>query len=124
MKTNELKTETVKDDVWIPTTCLMYYNTCSIKVHRVNGVAVKIEGNPDSPQNADKLCAKGISGIMTLYSPHRVKTPLKRTNPEKGLGVDPKWAEISWEEALGTVVEKLKKVTEKTLLGQIGFELQ
>ncbi len=113
MTVNVPKGETVKDDVWILTTCLMCYNNCSIKVHRVNGVVIKIEANPDSPQNLGKLCAKGNSGIMTLYSPHRVKTPLKRTNPEKGLGVDPKWAEISWDEALDIVTEKLKKVREE-----------
>ena len=105
--------QTVKDDAWIPTACLMCYNNCSIKVHRVNGVAVKIEGNPDSPQNMGKLCAKGNAGIMTLYSPYRVITPLKRTNPEKGIGVDPKWVEISWEEALDVITEKLKKVREE-----------
>jgi len=36
--------------------------------------------------------------------------PLKRTNPEKGLHVDPKWKEISWEEAIGEIVDKLKNV--------------
>jgi molybdopterin-containing oxidoreductase family molybdopterin binding subunit len=91
----------------------MCYNACSIKAHRVNGTVVKIEGNPDSPQNVDKICAKAQASIMSLYSPTRIKAPLKRTNPEKGIGVDPKWAEISWDEALDTVVEKLKKVREE-----------
>ena len=57
---------------------------------------------------------------MTLYSPNRVTTPLKRTNPEKGIGVDPKWVEISWAEAIDTVVEKLKKVRAEDPRGFIG----
>jgi len=112
MKVSKHETETIKDDVWIKSTCLMCYNNCSIRVHRVNGVVIKIEGDPDAPQNAEKICAKGLAGIMSLYSPSRVKSPLKRTNPEKGIGVDPKWVEISWDEALDIATERLKKVRE------------
>src|SRR3990172_13039560 len=50
---------------------------------------------------------------MTLYDPNRVKAPLKRTNPEKGLGVDPGWVEIGWEEALDTIAQRLKKVRDE-----------
>ena len=120
MKVKEPKSEAVKEDVWLPTTCLMCYNSCGTLVHRVNGVAVGIEGNPDCPQNLGRLCAKGRSALMTLYSPNRVTTPLKRTNPEKGIGVDPKWVEISWAEAIDTVVEKLKKVRAEDPRGFIG----
>ena len=35
---------------------------------------------------------------------------MKRTNPKKGLDVDPKWVEITWEEALDTVAKKLKEI--------------
>jgi len=48
--------------------------------------------------------------ISQLYSPYRVKYPVKRTNPERGRGVDPKWVEISWEEAFNTVAQKLREV--------------
>ncbi len=99
-----------EEDVWIPSACGMCYSSCGIKVHRVNGVVVKIEGNPDYPHNWGRLCAKGNAAIMSLYDPNRVKTPLKRTNPEKGIGVDPKWVEIGWEEALDVVADRLKKV--------------
>ncbi len=99
-----------KEDTWVTSACGMCYSPCGIKVHRVNGVVVKIEGNPDFPHNLGRLCAKGNAGIMSLYDPNRLKTPLKRTNPEKGIGVDPKWVEISWDEALNTVADKLKKV--------------
>ncbi|MBI2849192.1 MAG: molybdopterin-dependent oxidoreductase, partial [Chloroflexi bacterium] len=90
----------------------MCYSCCGIRVHRINGVVVGIEGDPDNPHNQGRMCAKGKAGLMGLYDPHRVKRPLKRTNPKKGIGIDPRWVEISWEEALDTVVEKLKKVRE------------
>jgi molybdopterin-containing oxidoreductase family molybdopterin binding subunit len=50
---------------------------------------------------------------MTLYNPHRVNVPLKRTNPEKGLEVDPGWVEITWDEALDTIAERLGKIREE-----------
>ncbi len=37
---------TARDDAWIPSSCALCYGTCSILAHRVDGVVVKIEGNP------------------------------------------------------------------------------
>ena len=73
------------------------------------GKIVKLEGDPENPRNWGHLCAKGLSGFMNAYSPRRVKRPLLRTNPEKGLGVDPKWKEISWDEAITLAAERAKR---------------
>jgi molybdopterin-containing oxidoreductase family molybdopterin binding subunit len=88
----------------------MCYIGCGIKVLVENGVVVNIEGNPDNPQNRGKMCAKGKAGFMNLYNPNRVKVPLKRTNPKKGLDVDPGWVEITWDEALDTIVAALERI--------------
>ena len=98
---------------WIPSACSMCYNSCGIMAHQVDGTLVKIEGNPNSPAGLGRLCPKGLSGIMTLYDPYRVKRPLKRSNPEKGIGVDPKWVEIDWAEALDTIAEGLRMVRQE-----------
>ena len=98
------------DDVWIPSVCRVCSNCCGIKVHRRNGVIVKIEGDPDNPHNFGKMCAKGMANIMSYYDPGRPKVPLVRTNPEKGLGIDPKWREASWDEALGMVADRIQAV--------------
>jgi anaerobic selenocysteine-containing dehydrogenase len=92
---------------------------CQTIVKTVNGVVVKVEGDPDSPISQGMLCGRGNSAIMNLYNAYRVKTPLKRTNPEKGLDVDPQWMEISWDEALSTVGEKLKACKAKDPRGLI-----
>jgi len=47
---------------------------------------------------------------MYYHDPNRLKKPLRRTNPEKGIGVDPKWKEISWDEALDEIAVKMKKI--------------
>ena len=102
-----------KDDVWIPTACNMCFNACGIKVHRVDGVVVKIEGNPDNPTGSGRICGKGATGIMMLYDPNRITKPLKRTNPKKGLDQDPGWVEISWDEAYEIAATKMKEMMDE-----------
>ncbi len=104
----------IHEDVTIPTQCSRCYAQCGVRVRRVNGVAVKIEGVPESTLGSEGgLCGKGSAGIQVLYDPNRLNKPLRRTNPEKGLNVDPQWKEISWEEALDEIVEKMKKVIDE-----------
>ena len=100
-------------DEWIPSSCYMCDANCAIRVHVLNGVAVKIEGDPRSPDSEGKICGRSNAGIMQLYNPYRVKNPVKRTNPEKGRGVDPKWVEITWDEAVTTVADRLNKIRQE-----------
>lgn len=83
---------------------------CATKITVKDGIAVDVEGNPDYPVNRGTLCGRGNSVLMHTYNPMRVKTPMKRTNPKKGLDEDPGWVEISWDEALDTVASKFKEV--------------
>jgi len=102
-----------REDVWIHTQCARCYAACGMRVHRINGVAVEIQGEPGSTMGAEGgLCAKGLASLQVLYDPNRLNIPLRRTNPEKGVGVDPKWEEITWEEAFDEIVPRLKKVIE------------
>src|SRR3972149_6757671 len=50
---------------------------------------------------------------MSLYNPHRIKSPLIRTNPQKGIGIDPGWKHISWDEALELFAEKVRAARAK-----------
>jgi anaerobic selenocysteine-containing dehydrogenase len=95
------------------TSCGMCYGTCTVRAKVENGVVVGIEGEPDSPQGYGNICAKGMSSIMMLYDPDRVNYPLLRTNPEKGIGVDPMWKRISWDEALDLMTERLKECMDR-----------
>lgn len=110
MRQSDARTDGAREDVWIPSACGMCYNQCGIVGHRVDGTLVKIEGNPRNPIGRGRLCARGLAGIQLLYDPHRVDHPLRRTNPEKGIGVDPGWEAIGWDEALDEIVGRLEKI--------------
>lgn len=104
----------LKSGRWVNSTCKMCLHSCSTRVHVTDdGIVNKIEGNPTNPSNAGKLCPKGNAGIMRHYDPQRFKQPLKRTNPEKGPGVDPKWVPISWDEAFEITAREIRQSLEK-----------
>lgn len=78
---------------------------CGISVRKVDDRVVKIEGRKDHPVNAGGICPLGLAGTQLLYSPTRVRTPLKK--------VDGAWREISWETAIQDIAAKLKELREK-----------
>ena len=92
-------------------------------VEVIDGIATKVEPNFDlkGEHPADgKVCVKPFGLIQKLYNPHRLKKPMKRTNPNKGRNEDPGWVEISWEEALDIVGDKLKGIRERGLTDENG----
>lgn len=100
----------IKEDKWVYTQCHRCQSECGIKVRVIDGVAVKIEGIEDSSIGSyGGVCPRGMAGLQVLYDPNRLNYPMKRTNPEKGLGVDPGWERISWDEAMSTICEKMNE---------------
>ena len=73
-----------------------------------DGKVVKVEGDPDHPLNKGKLCPKGEASLEVLYHPDRLTSPLRRRG-ERGEG---KWEEISWDDALDLLADRLVKVKE------------
>lgn len=54
-------------------------------------------------------CVRGHLWRKSLYDPNRVLHPLKNVG-EKG---NPKWQQISWDEALDTIADNIKDITAK-----------
>ena len=97
---------------------------CAVQYKVANGVLMEVKGNEASPASKGALCPRGLSLVQNRYNPYRVKAPLKRTNPKKGINEDPKWVEISWDEALDTSAKKFKAIHVKDprgLLVNLGF---
>jgi len=98
--------------------CQQCNTQCGIKVKLVDGVAVKIDGNPFSPWNLvphldyttpvaqtasldAPLCPKGQAGLQTAYDPYRIVQVLKRA----GKRGENKWMTIPFDQAVTEIVE-------------------
>jgi len=91
--------------------CAICPNFCGIDATVVNGVVRTIY--PDAARAEffnHGICPKGASGMYNTYDPYRLKKPLKRTNPKKGPDEDPRWVEMSWDEAFKEISERLAKI--------------
>jgi len=89
--------------------CGMCTVRCPIKVDVEDGVVKWIEGNPNDPGMAGRLCAKGSAGLAMLYDYERPQHPMIREG-KRGEG---KWKKASWDEALDYIAKKLDAIIKK-----------
>jgi anaerobic selenocysteine-containing dehydrogenase len=92
---------------WIATACQGCTQWCAVQLFVQDGRATAVRGNPVSKTNHGYVCPRGHMIPQMVYDPDRIKVPMKRTNPEKGRGVDPKFVPISWDEALDAVADRM-----------------
>ena len=95
----------------IPTFCAMCGPGAGCGIYAVveNGKFVRVEGMKESPLNKGRLCSKAHAAPQWVYSPQRLKHPLRRTGA-KGEG---KFEKITWDQALAIIAEKLSEQKEK-----------
>lgn len=86
----------------------MCHGGCGVLVHVQDDRVVKVQGDPGSPLSRGRLCPKGRASLEQLYHPDRLKYPVKRAGG-RGEG---RWERTSWEEALDTIAEKIKRIRE------------
>jgi len=72
------------------------------------GKLLTMEGDYDHIVNRGSLCVKGISMFATHASPNRLTTPRYRAP-----GSD-HWEEISWDDAIARVAQKIRKTRDET----------
>jgi molybdopterin-containing oxidoreductase family iron-sulfur binding subunit len=82
-------------------TCTECAAGCGLHVTTREARAIKLEGNPNHPVNRGTLCARGQAALQGLYNPGRITGPMART----GTGG---FQEITWDEAINRLAEKLK----------------
>ncbi len=95
---------------WVSTACQGCTQWCAIQIFVEDGRAVQVRGNPLSKTNHGSVCPRGHLIPQQTYDPDRIKVPMKRTNPMKGRGIDPKFVPITWDEALDTVADKMMEL--------------
>lgn len=95
---------------WIASACQGCTQWCAVQLFVQNGRVTRVRGNPLSRTNHGYVCPRGHLIPQQTYDPDRIKVPLKRTNPQKGRGIDPRWVPITWDEALDTLADKLMEL--------------
>ncbi len=87
------------ETTYVKSTCTLCPGGCGISVRLVDDRVVKIEGMKNHPVNDGGVCILGTAGTQLLYGHNRVQTPKKKVNG--------KWRNISWDDALSEIAEKL-----------------
>ncbi len=80
---------------------------CSLAVTIDNGRAVKLRGDPSHPVTRGFLCGKVAQYLEREYHPDRLLYPQRRVGA-KGEG---RFERVGWDEALDTIVARLKDIT-------------
>ena len=109
--------ELMKPGNTLYTVCLNCNTGCGIKVKILNGVAVKVDGNPYNPFTLHPhlpmaepltrgakvdgaICPKGQSAHQGAYDPYRIRKVLKRGG-KRGEG---KWISVPFDQAVSEIV--------------------
>jgi anaerobic selenocysteine-containing dehydrogenase len=81
-------------------------DTCALLPTVLEGVALRVLGNPDHPPTAGALCTKVSRYTERTYHPERITQPLRRVGP-KGAG---QFEPVSWDAALDDIAARLKAI--------------
>ena len=77
---------------------------CAHDVTVRDGIVVNAAMHPFPEEVYSSICQRGISLVQRMYSPLRIKYPMRRKEgTERGAG---QWERISWDEAIKEVAEK------------------
>lgn len=91
---------------YVYSTCGACPGGCGIRVRQVDGLPVKVDGNPLHPVNRGGLCPVGAASLALMVHPDRIRQPLRRSGP-RGSG---EFTPVSWSEAESLVVKHLSEL--------------
>lgn len=95
---------------WVRTFCRPNcFGGCPLFAKVRDGRVVETSPAPLPDPKYNRICLRGLSQPEQEYSARRILHPRKRVGP-RGSG---KWQEISWDEAIDTVVEEFQAVREQ-----------
>jgi assimilatory nitrate reductase catalytic subunit len=97
---------------WVRTTCGYCSVGCGMEIGVRDGAAVAVRGWEDHPVSLGKLCPKGLSEHHTLAAPNRATHPLLKKNG--------KFERVSWNDALGEMVTRVRAVQARYGAGAFG----
>jgi formate dehydrogenase major subunit len=103
--TKDLKLANVTE---FTTSCNFCSCGCGMVASVRDNKLIAMEGDYDHIVNRGSLCAKGVSMFATHTSPNRLTIPRYRAP-----GSD-HWEDISWEDAIARVAQKIRKTRDAT----------
>jgi len=98
-------------------TCPYCSVSCGVIIHTLGDRAknavpqvVHVEGDPDHPINRGTLCPKGASLQQDIVNERRLLKPVVRRPGSN------RWEDISWDQAIGEIAERVKKTRDATFI--------
>jgi anaerobic selenocysteine-containing dehydrogenase len=102
------KAETGKVETFFNACPRNCYDTCSIVTTVKDGRITFVTGNENNTYTKGRLCVKGNTYPRVVYSPDRIKYPMR----QKGRGTG-NWERISWDEAYRIIAEKILEIKQE-----------
>ena len=98
-------------------TCPYCSVSCGVIIHTLGDRAknaipqvVHVEGDPDHPINRGTLCPKGASLQQDIVNERRLLKPeVRRPGSDR-------WEDISWDQAIDEIAERVKKTRDATFI--------
>jgi len=90
---------------WKKTTCVMCAVGCGLEVKVENNRIVKVRPDKNSPVSEGYVCRKGMNIAYHEHNADRLLYPMKK--------VGAKFERISWDQAIGEIAQKLKKILQE-----------
>jgi anaerobic selenocysteine-containing dehydrogenase len=97
---------TTEETKIVKSVCMLCFMVCGINAHIKNGRLVKVEGMAEHAATKGVICPRGLHLPDYVYAPDRLKYPMIK-------GKDGVMHRVSWDEALGTVAERLLKIKDE-----------
>lgn len=92
-------------ETWAASVCRECPAACGVRARLVDGVPVKLEGNPLCPVSRGRLCAKGQAAIESYFDPDRLVGPARRVG-KRGEG---RWELLPWSAAIALLASHVRQ---------------
>lgn len=93
------------------------FGGCRLKITVRDDKVVKTEMGEMPDARYNRICAKGMTHMQTMYASDRLKYPMKRVG-ERGAG---QWEQISWDEAIREITDSWKQYVKESGGKSIAF---
>ncbi len=93
----------LREEVFKPTVSKLCPTNVGLSIRTIGGKPVKAQGAADHPLAGGRISSLAGAEVQMLYSPARVKRPLRRS-------ADGAWVSMSWDEAEAILEEKLGSI--------------